>query len=46
MRDMDVKTLERMVYDIYLDEYILMSDSDLLMEAEMFEVEVPGVIIT
>jgi hypothetical protein len=46
MRDMDMKTLERMVYDIYLDEYILMSDSDLLMEAEMFEVEVPGVIIT
>lgn len=46
MRDMDVKTLERMVYDIYLDEYILMSDSDLLMEAEMFEVEVPGVIVT
>lgn len=46
MRDMDAKTLERMVYDIYLDEYILMSDSDLLMEAEMFEVEVPGVIIT
>ena len=46
MRDMDMKTLERMVSDIYLDEYILMSDSDLLMEAEMFEVEVPGVIVT
>ena len=46
MRNIDVETLERMVYDMYLDEYILMSDSDLLMEAEMFEVEVPGVIIT
>ena len=46
MRDIEVKDLERMVYDMYLDEYILMSDSDLLMEAEMFEVEVPGVIVT
>jgi hypothetical protein len=46
MRDIEVKDLERMVYDMYLDEYILMSDSDLLMEAEMFEVEVPNVIIT
>ena len=41
MRDIEVKDLERMVYDMYLDEYILMDDSDLLMEAEMFEVEVP-----
>ena len=41
MKDMDVQQLERMVYDMYLDEYILMSESDLLMEAEMFQVEVP-----
>jgi hypothetical protein len=41
MRGIDPETLERMVYDMYLDEYILMSDSDLLMEAEMFNVEVP-----
>jgi hypothetical protein len=41
MKDMDVRQLERMVYDMYLDEYILMSESDLLMEAEMFQVEVP-----
>ena len=46
MRDIEVKDLERMVYDMYLDEYILMSDSDLLMEAEMFQVEVPSVIVT
>jgi hypothetical protein len=41
MRDIDISTLERMVYDMYLDEYILMDDSDLLMEAEMFDIEVP-----
>ena len=41
MKDMDAQQLERMVYDMYLDEYILMSESDLLMEAEMFQVEVP-----
>jgi hypothetical protein len=46
MRDIEVKDLERMVYDMYLDEYILMSEDDLLMEAEMFQVEVPNVIIT
>ena len=46
MRDIEVKDLERMVYDMYLDEYILMSNDDLLMEAEMFQVEVPGVIVT
>lgn len=42
MRDIDSQTLERMVYDMYLDEYILMDESDLLMEAEMFDVEVPS----
>lgn len=42
MKDIDVETLERLVYDMYLDEYILMDDSDLLMEAEMFDVEVPS----
>jgi hypothetical protein len=41
MKDVDVETLERLVYDMYLDEYILMDDSDLLMEAEMFDIEVP-----
>ena len=46
MRDIEVKDLERMVYDMYLDEYILMTEDDLLMEAEMFQVEVPGVIVT
>ena len=43
MKDIDVETLERLVYDMYLDEYILMDDGDLLMEAEMFDVEVPDV---
>ena len=43
MKDIEVETLERLVYDMYLDEYILMEDSDLLMEAEMFDVEVPDV---
>lgn len=42
MKDIDVETLERLVYDMYLDEYILMDDSDLLMEAEMFDIEVPS----
>lgn len=42
MKDIEVETLERLVYDMYLDEYILMDDSDLLMEAEMFDVEVPN----
>lgn len=42
MKDIDVETLERLVYDMYLDEYILMDDSDLLMEAEMFDIEVPN----
>mgnify|MGYP003348156291 CR=1 FL=1 len=41
MKDIEPKDLERMVYDMYLDEYILMSDEDILVEAEMFEVEVP-----
>jgi hypothetical protein len=41
MRDIEVKDLERMVYDMYLDEYILMDDKNLLMEAELFDIEVP-----
>ena len=45
MKDIEVETLERLVYDMYLDEYILMEDSDLLMEAEMFDVEVPDVAV-
>ena len=42
MKDIDVETLERLVYDMYLDEYILMDDGDLLMEAELFDIEVPS----
>jgi len=45
MKDIDVETLERLVYDMYLDEYILMDDGDLLMEAEMFQVEVPSELV-
>jgi hypothetical protein len=41
MRDISVQDLERMVYDMYLDEYLLMTDEDLLVEAELFEIEVP-----
>lgn len=41
MEGLDVKTMERMIYDMYLDEYILMDESDLRMEAEMYDVEVP-----
>ena len=39
------KDLERMVYDMYLDDYLMMDDADLLLEAEMYEVEVPSVLI-
>ena len=40
LEGLDVKSLERIVYDMYLDEYLIMDDSDLLMEAEALEVEV------
>ena len=44
---MDGKTMERMVYDLYLDEYLMMDDEDLLLEAENYDitVEQPSVII-
>jgi len=40
LEGLDVKSLERIVYDMFLDEYLMMDDSDLLMEAEALEVEV------
>ncbi len=46
MKTIDAASLERMVYDMYLDDFLFMSDTDLLLEAEMMEVEVPGVIVT
>lgn len=42
---MDGKTLERMVYDMYLDEYLMMDEEDLLVEADMYEVEVPSALV-
>ena len=41
---MDGRTMERMVYDMYLDEYLMMDEEDLLVEADMYEVEVPSVL--
>ena len=40
MEQLNPQTLERMVYDMYLDDFLMMDDSDLLMEAEALEVEV------
>jgi hypothetical protein len=40
MENLDPETLERMVYDMYLDDFLMMSDSDLLMEAEAMEIEI------
>ena len=47
LESMDGKTMERMVYDLYLDEYLMMDDEDLLLEAENYDitVEQPSVII-
>ena len=47
LESMDGKTMERMVYDLYLDEYLMMDDEDLLLEAESYDitVEQPSVII-
>jgi len=42
---LDTASLERMVYDMYLDEFLLMSTSDLLFEAESYGVEVPSVLV-
>jgi hypothetical protein len=43
LENMDMKTMARMVYDFYLDEYIMMDEEDLLVEADMYEVGVPNV---
>jgi hypothetical protein len=40
MENLDPETLERMVYDMYLDDFLMMSDSDLLLEAEAMEIEI------
>ena len=47
LESMDGKTMERMVYDLYHDEYLMMDDEDLLLEAENYDitVEQPSVII-
>ena len=47
LESIDGKTMERMVYDLYLDEYLMMDDEDLLLEAENYDitVEQPSVII-
>ena len=47
LESMDGKTMERMVYDLYLDEYLMMDDEDLLLEAENYDitVEQPSAII-
>lgn len=42
---LDTASLERMVYDMYLDEYLLMSTSDLLFEAETYGLEVPSALV-
>ena len=41
----DIRDMERMVYDMFLDDYLMMDDQDLLLEAETYEVEVPSVLI-
>jgi hypothetical protein len=45
MDGIDGRTMERMVYDMYLDEYMLMDEEDLLVEADMYEVEVPSALV-
>jgi len=34
-----------MVFDMYLDEYLLMKSEDLIFEAESFGVEIPSVLV-
>ena len=41
MANLDPVDLERIVYDIYLDEFLHMEEEDLLFEAEVYEVGVP-----
>jgi|GEM_PF-5836490 len=45
MEDIDPATLERIVYDSYLDEFLMLDDKDLLLEAEVLGVEVPNVYV-
>lgn len=45
LQNMDGRTMERMIYDFYLDEYLMMDEEDLLVEADMYEVEVPSVLV-
>jgi hypothetical protein len=45
LQNIDSKTMERMVYDMYLDEYLMMDEEDLLVEADMYEVEVPSALV-
>jgi len=41
MVNLDPVDLERIVYDMYLDEFLHMEEEDLLLEAEAYEVGVP-----
>ena len=45
MSTLDARSLERMVFDMYLDEYLLMKSEDLIFEAESFGVEIPSVLV-
>ena len=45
MEYIDPVTLERIVYDSYLDEFLMLDDKDLLLEAEVLGVEVPNVYV-
>lgn len=39
--NLDPVDLERIVYDMYFDEFLSMEEKDLLLEAEVYEVDVP-----
>jgi len=41
MANLDPVDLERIVYDVYFDEFLHMEEEDLLLEAEIYEVGVP-----
>ncbi len=45
LKDMNSQDFERMVYDFYLDEYLMMDEAELLLEAEVYEVEVPSALV-
>lgn len=42
MSNLDPVDLERIVYDVYLDEFLNMPEEDLLLEAEVYEVAIPS----